>query len=153
MFQSSICSFPLFCLSNQMNNITNSSLSPQLGINRFIFCFTYIHHYHNHFTKFHAHGWLHSIRLQDHWSRNNYESLQLINVMGYRRICVHGHSSQGIQMEMNSTVSLSLPLQVFLQHLPSLSQLHNFPDLWMGVLDFMNKFIHLENSDLLVSCL
>ena len=41
--------------------------------------------------------------------------------------------------------------QVFLQHLPSLSQLQNFPELWLGILDFMDKFLHLDNSDLLVS--
>ena len=36
--------------------------------------------------------------------------------------------------------------QVFLQHLPSLSQLQNFPELWLGILDFMDKFLHLDNS-------
>ena len=41
--------------------------------------------------------------------------------------------------------------QVFLQHLPSLSQLQNFPELWLGILDFMDKFLLLDNSDLLVS--
>ena len=48
------------------------------------------------------------------------------------------------------TSLLSFP-QVFLQHLPSLSQLQNFPELWLGILDFMDKFLHLNNSDLLVS--
>ena len=41
--------------------------------------------------------------------------------------------------------------QVFLQHLPSLSQLQNIPELWLGILNFMDKFLHLDNSDLLVS--
>ena len=41
--------------------------------------------------------------------------------------------------------------QVFLQLLPSLSQLQNFPELWLGILDFMEKVLHLDNSDLLVS--
>ena len=42
-------------------------------------------------------------------------------------------------------------LQVFLQHLLSLSSLSHFPDLWFGILDFMEKYLCLENSDLLVS--
>ena len=41
-------------------------------------------------------------------------------------------------------------LQVFLQHLLSLSSLPHFPDLWFGILDFMEKYLSLENSDLLV---
>ena len=40
---------------------------------------------------------------------------------------------------------------VFLQHLPSLSQLQNFPEIWLGTFDFMDNFLHLDNSDLLVS--
>ena len=48
------------------------------------------------------------------------------------------------------TSPLSLP-KVFLQHLPSLSQLQNFPDLWLGILDFMDKFLLVNNLDLLVS--
>ena len=54
---------------------------------------------------------------------------------------------------MSSVVNIMVsPLsQVFLQHLPSLSQLQNFPELWLGILDFMDKFLHLDNSDLLVS--
>ena len=43
------------------------------------------------------------------------------------------------------------PAQVFLQHLLSLSSLSRFPDLWFGILDFMEKYLCLENSDLLVS--
>ena len=44
-------------------------------------------------------------------------------------------------------------LQVFLQHLPSLCQLKDsFDTLWMNILQFMEKFLHLENeSGLLVS--
>ena len=41
---------------------------------------------------------------------------------------------------------------MFLQHLPSLSQKKDsFDKLWMTILNFMDRFIHLENSDLLVS--
>ena len=32
---------------------------------------------------------------------------------------------------------------MFLQYLPSLSQLQNFPELWLSILDFMDKFLHL----------
>ena len=40
---------------------------------------------------------------------------------------------------------------MFLQHLPSLSLLQNFPELWLGILNFMDKYLRLDNSDLLVS--
>jgi brefeldin A-resistance guanine nucleotide exchange factor 1 len=43
----------------------------------------------------------------------------------------------------------NLLCKVFLQHLLSLSSLPHFPDLWFGILDFMEKYLSLENSDLL----
>ena len=54
---------------------------------------------------------------------------------------------------MSSVVNemISPLFQVFLQHLPSLSLLQNFPELWLGILNFMDKYLRLDNSDLLVS--
>lgn len=43
----------------------------------------------------------------------------------------------------------NLLCKVFLQHLLSLSSLPHFPDLWFGILDFMEKYLCLGNSDLL----
>ena len=58
-------------------------------------------------------------------------------------------------LNTHSILSSSSPpskhTQVFLQHLPSLSQLQNFPEIWLRTFDFMDKFLHLDNSDLLVS--
>ena len=42
---------------------------------------------------------------------------------------------------------------MFLQHLPSLSTRPSLSELWITVLDYMDKFLNLENSDLLVSCI
>ena len=47
--------------------------------------------------------------------------------------------------------NVTMSLQVFLQHLPSLSTQPSFPELWITVLDYMDEFLKLENSDLLVS--
>jgi len=57
-------------------------------------------------------------------------------------------------LNTHSILSSSPPskhTQVFLQHLPSLSQLQNFPEIWLRTFDFMDKFLHLDNFDLLVS--
>ena len=42
-------------------------------------------------------------------------------------------------------------LQVFLQHLSPLLSLSTFTALWLTILDFMDKYMHADNSDLLVS--
>ena len=47
------------------------------------------------------------------------------------------------------TLALSLIVLAFLTIIQP--QLQNFPELWLGILDFMDKFLHLDNSDLLVS--
>ncbi|XP_064404547.1 Golgi-specific brefeldin A-resistance guanine nucleotide exchange factor 1-like isoform X2 [Halichondria panicea] len=43
----------------------------------------------------------------------------------------------------------NLLCKVFLQHLPSLSLLPTFNDLWLTILDYMDQFLHLDNCDLL----
>lgn len=41
--------------------------------------------------------------------------------------------------------------KVFLHHLTPLLSLPTFTTLWLNILDFMNKYMHVEKSDLLVS--
>lgn len=41
-------------------------------------------------------------------------------------------------------------LQVFLQHLTPLLSLSTFTALWLTILEFMDKYMHADNSDLLV---
>lgn len=43
--------------------------------------------------------------------------------------------------------------QVFLQHLNVLLSLSTFTALWLTILDFMDKYMHSDESDLLVSTL
>ena len=43
--------------------------------------------------------------------------------------------------------------QVFLQHLSPLLSLSTFTALWLTILDFMDKYMHVDRSDLLVSIL
>ena len=59
--------------------------------------------------------------------------------------------TQGSSKHTLYSLFLFTSFQTFLQHQPSLSQLQNFPELWLGILDFMDKFLHLDNSDLLMS--
>ena len=42
-------------------------------------------------------------------------------------------------------------LQVFLQHLTPLLSLSTFTALWLTILEFMDKYMHADRSDLLVS--
>ena len=42
-------------------------------------------------------------------------------------------------------------LQVFLQHLTPLLSLSTFTALWLTILEFMDKYMHADKSDLLVS--
>ena len=58
-------------------------------------------------------------------------------VDGPRSLCCHGQPTT--------------THQVFLQHLPALAQLASFGVLWMEILTVMDKYIHLDNCDLLVS--
>ena len=44
----------------------------------------------------------------------------------------------------------NLLCKVFLQRLPQLSSLSTFTDLWIGILDTMDKYMHIEASELLV---
>ena len=46
---------------------------------------------------------------------------------------------------------LYLFLQAFLQHLTPLLSLSTFMALWLTILDFMDKYMHADKSDLLVS--
>lgn len=41
--------------------------------------------------------------------------------------------------------------KVFLHHLTPLLSLPSFTTLWLKILDFMDKYMHVERSDLLVS--
>ena len=43
----------------------------------------------------------------------------------------------------------NLLCKVFLQRLPNLSRLSTFVDLWVGILDTMDKYMHIEGSELL----
>lgn len=45
---------------------------------------------------------------------------------------------------------LFFQLQVFLQHLTPLLSLSTFTALWLTILDFMDKYMHADRSDLLV---
>ena len=44
----------------------------------------------------------------------------------------------------------NLLCKVFLQRLPQLSSLNTFSELWVGILDTMDKYMHIEASELLV---
>lgn len=44
-----------------------------------------------------------------------------------------------------------LLFQVFLQHLTPLLSLSTFTALWLTILEFMDKYMHADKSDLLVS--
>ena len=44
----------------------------------------------------------------------------------------------------------NLLCKVFLQRLPQLSSLRTFTELWVGILDTMDKYMHIEGSELLV---
>jgi brefeldin A-resistance guanine nucleotide exchange factor 1 len=46
---------------------------------------------------------------------------------------------------------LCVVVQVFLQHLSPLLSLSTFTALWLTILDFMDKYMRVDNSDLLVS--
>lgn len=70
---------------------------------------------------------------------------------------VHGHA---LILEMQSMLlwsdkknkwSLTRVFQVFLQHLSPLLSLSTFTALWLTILDFMDKYMHADKSDLLVS--
>jgi hypothetical protein len=50
-----------------------------------------------------------------------------------------------------SKFDLILFLQVFLQHLTPLLSLSTFTALWLTILEFMDKYMHADKSDLLVS--
>ena len=45
----------------------------------------------------------------------------------------------------------NLLCKVFLQRLTLLSSLDTFLDLWIGILDIMDKYMHIEGHELLVS--
>ena len=47
--------------------------------------------------------------------------------------------------------SCNLLCKVFLQQLPLIFSLPTFNDLWVGILDIMDKYMHIEGSELLVS--
>lgn len=47
--------------------------------------------------------------------------------------------------------SCNLLCKVFLQQLPLIYSLATFNDLWVGILDIMDKYMHIEGSELLVS--
>jgi hypothetical protein len=50
-----------------------------------------------------------------------------------------------------SKFNFILFLQVFLQHLTPLLSLSTFTALWLTILEFMDKYMHADKSDLLVS--
>ena len=50
---------------------------------------------------------------------------------------------------MNTSVMFMF--QVFLQHLTPLLSLSTFTALWLTILEFMDKYMHADKSDLLVS--
>ena len=54
-------------------------------------------------------------------------------------------------VEESQMRACNLLCKLFLQHLPQLSSVDTFPDLWLGILDFMDKYMHIEKSELLVS--
>lgn len=54
-------------------------------------------------------------------------------------------------VRLNNKLSLGGPFQVFLQHLSPLLSLSTFTALWLTILDFMDKYMHADKSDLLVS--
>ena len=60
-------------------------------------------------------------------------------------------SDEKVSLEETRVRASNLLCKVFLQHLPSLSTQPSFSELWIAVLDYMDKFLNLENSDLLVS--
>lgn len=54
-------------------------------------------------------------------------------------------------VRLNNKLSLGGSFQVFLQHLSPLLSLSTFTALWLTILDFMDKYMHADKSDLLVS--
>lgn len=65
-------------------------------------------------------------------------------------------SKVGQNKEENSTqlihnlLHMIIPFQVFLHHLTPLLSLPNFTALWLTILDFLDKYMHSDHSDLLV---
>ena len=56
-----------------------------------------------------------------------------------------------LEIEEGRMRACNLLCKVFLQRLPLLSSLSTFNDLWVGILDTMDKYMHIEGSELLVS--
>ena len=57
---------------------------------------------------------------------------------------------EGARMEEGQMRACNLLCKVFLQHLPLLAALATFTDLWVGILDFMDKYLHIQGSEILV---
>ena len=56
-----------------------------------------------------------------------------------------------IRMEETRMRASTLLCKVFLQHLTTLSRLSTFTALWLTILDYMDKYMKSDKSDLLVS--
>jgi len=54
-------------------------------------------------------------------------------------------------VEFIIVINITILLQVFLQHLNPLLTLPTFTALWLTILDFMDKYMHIGKRDLLVS--
>ncbi len=55
-----------------------------------------------------------------------------------------------IRMEETRMRASTLLCKVFLQHLTTLAKLSTFTALWLTILDFMDKYMKSDKSDLLV---
>lgn len=54
-------------------------------------------------------------------------------------------------IEESQMRACNLLCKVFLQRLPLISSLYTFNDLWVGILDTMDRYMHIDRSELLVS--
>ncbi|KRX76016.1 Golgi-specific brefeldin A-resistance guanine nucleotide exchange factor 1 [Trichinella sp. T6] len=62
-----------------------------------------------------------------------------------------GGGGCGGSMDETRVRALTMTSKVFLQHLMPLSTLDSFVDLWLDILDFMERYLELENNDLVES--
>ena len=56
-----------------------------------------------------------------------------------------------IKMEETRMRASTLLCKVFLQHLTTLARLSTFTALWLTILDYMDKYMKSDKSDLLVN--
>ena len=64
---------------------------------------------------------------------------------------IEEETSRNPEIEEGQMRACNLLCKVFLQRLQLISSLENFTDLWVGILDTMDRYMHIDGSELLVS--